>query len=272
MNLESGDWNMWYDENGKHSHVRIFVSTFAIVITLVFAVFSIPVAAENVRPVSWEEAENFGSYDNMESSYDGSFNDTATYGQMDSPERSQKDVGDREGVIFTFNLNPRVKSGTLYYTWVLEPYRDCPTCLPNAQMMYWNVETSSWELIGKWTSEQSLETREAGISSEYIDSNGAFKVKIIAESSWTMGFYGQETIYLYDVYVAEETAPLAEEQSGNTSAPENVLPEDASAPKKVLLGDASAPESSPLVAGIILGSVIALAVGVLYLSLRRGKK
>jgi len=272
MDLESGDWNMWYDKNGKRSHVRIFVSTFAIVITLGFAVFSIPVAAENVRPASWEEAENFGSYNNMESSYDSSFNDTTTYAQMDSPERSQKDVGSREGVIFTFNLNPRVKNGTLYYTWVLEPYKDCPTCLPNVQMAYWNVETSRWELIGKWTSEQSLETREAEISSEYIDSNGAFNVMIIAESSWTMGFYGQETIYLYDIYVAEEIAPLTEEESGNTSAPENSLSENVSAPKSALLGDAPAPESSPLVAGTILGSVIALAIGVLYLSLKRRKK
>lgn len=159
-----------------------------------------------MRPTSWEVVEDDGSYTNPEYAYDNEFGDTTSKAVIKSPG----------SLAYTFS-NVEAKA-TLFYTLAAKMGGGCGGSHLNISC--WNWSKSSWERIGRW-GDQDLATRSLGIGSDYINSDGVFKVKFLSISDCPIE---ATIIELYDIYVSsgEASAPAvpttpAEEPSPQTA-------------------------------------------------------
>jgi len=158
------------------------------------------VSADNIRPISWEEVENDGSYANPEYAYDNEYNDTNTKAVITSPGGDVPHSDIYEALTYTFNLGVNATNGTLYYTWSTSiSHGHC--WYGTVKIFYWNWTTSMWDEKGTW-GDLPLDTRALPITSEYINSTGYFRVKFLSKSGCIGVEVESSKIELYDLYVS----------------------------------------------------------------------
>ena len=162
-----------------------------------------------IRPASWEVVEDDGSHANPEYAYDNEFDDTTSKAVIKSPGGVGSHTKIYESLAYTFDLEAGETNTTLVYTWSTKiGHGHCWD--GSVQIFLWNWGTVSWDGIGRW-GDQDLATRSLGISPEYVNSDGVFKVKFGSGSGCDLGDRHASTIDLYDVYVTSEaSAPAAE--------------------------------------------------------------
>lgn len=152
-----------------------------------------------IRPTSWEQVENDGSYSNPEHAYDNEYNDTSTKAIIESPIGAGSESKSYEALAYNFILDSNTTNGTLYFTWKTSVGTSVPWD-PFVSIFYWNWNTSEWDDKGTW-GDLAPGTRALPITSVYINPGGFFKVKFLSKSGCSCDSTESTTIELYDIYI-----------------------------------------------------------------------
>lgn len=181
-----------------------------------------------IRPTSWEVVEDDGSYANPEYAYDNEFDDATSKAVIKSPGGVGSETKIYESLAYTFHLEAGETNVTLVYTWSTKiGYGVCWD--GSARIFFWNWATSSWNEKGSW-GDQELESQAVAISSDYINSDGVFKVEFISKSACTFGDRDATTIDLYDMYVSSEASAPAAVVPGQVSPAVPATPAEEPSP------------------------------------------
>jgi len=151
------------------------------------------------RPISWQEVNNTGTYQNATYAYDDDFNDTSTYAEIrtyciDNP------CDQDESIEYTWDsIEP---NATLFYTW--------STSLTNYgsnNIYFWNWQTNQWD-SKRGVETEDMAVRNLSINSTYVNSTGGFKVLFYTWSVYALSA-SASLIQLYDVYISTNISTIS---------------------------------------------------------------